>query len=228
MRGELPANWREHAAKARRRRSRPRARRWRRARRRSSRSKRSRRRCPSSSAARPTSRARTTRCTSISKPLTPADARGNYLYYGVREFGMAAMMNGQAAHGGVIPYGGTFLVFSDYARNALAHGGADRPAQHLRADARLDRARRGRPDAPADRASREPAPDAEHGALAAVRYRRDGRRLGRGDRAERRARRASCSRARICRTCRARPSRSRRSRAAATSSATATRRRRSR
>ena len=54
-----------------------------------------------------------------SKPLTPSDAAGNYLYYGVREFGMAAMMNGQAAHGGVIPYGGTFLVFSDYARNAL-------------------------------------------------------------------------------------------------------------
>jgi transketolase len=54
-----------------------------------------------------------------SKPLTSADASGNYLYYGVREFGMAAMMNGQAAHGGVIPYGGTFLVFSDYARNAL-------------------------------------------------------------------------------------------------------------
>jgi transketolase len=54
-----------------------------------------------------------------SKPLTPTDASGNYLYYGVREFGMAAMMNGQAAHGGVIPYGGTFLVFSDYARNAL-------------------------------------------------------------------------------------------------------------
>ena len=55
----------------------------------------------------------------FSKPLTPADARGNYLFYGVREFGMAAMMNGQAAHGGLIPYGGTFLVFSDYARNAL-------------------------------------------------------------------------------------------------------------
>jgi transketolase len=55
----------------------------------------------------------------LSKPLTPADPAGNYLYYGVREFGMAAMMNGQAAHGGVIPYGGTFLVFSDYARNAL-------------------------------------------------------------------------------------------------------------
>jgi transketolase len=54
-----------------------------------------------------------------SKPLTPSDSSGNYLFYGVREFGMAAMMNGQAAHGGVIPYGGTFLVFSDYARNGL-------------------------------------------------------------------------------------------------------------
>ncbi len=54
-----------------------------------------------------------------SKPLTAIEAGGNYLFYGVREFGMAAMMNGQAAHGGVIPYGGTFLVFSDYARNAL-------------------------------------------------------------------------------------------------------------
>ncbi len=44
---------------------------------------------------------------------------GNYVFYGVREFGMAAIMNGLALHGGVIPYGGTFLVFSDYARNAL-------------------------------------------------------------------------------------------------------------
>ena len=55
----------------------------------------------------------------FSKPLTPGEPSGNYLFYGVREFGMAAMMNGQAAHGGVIPYGGTFLVFSDYARNGL-------------------------------------------------------------------------------------------------------------
>ncbi|HSH06197.1 MAG TPA: transketolase [Burkholderiales bacterium] len=44
---------------------------------------------------------------------------GNYLFYGVREFGMCAVMNGTALHGGFIPYGGTFLVFSDYARNAL-------------------------------------------------------------------------------------------------------------
>ena len=44
---------------------------------------------------------------------------GNYLHYGVREFGMTAIMNGIALHGGLIPYSGTFLVFSDYARNAV-------------------------------------------------------------------------------------------------------------
>jgi transketolase len=48
-----------------------------------------------------------------------ASGGGNYLHYGVREFGMAAIMNGLALHGGLIPYGGTFLVFSDYCRNAL-------------------------------------------------------------------------------------------------------------
>ena len=46
-------------------------------------------------------------------------SQGNYLSYGVREFGMAAMMNGLALHGGFIPYGGTFLTFSDYSRNAI-------------------------------------------------------------------------------------------------------------
>jgi transketolase len=54
-----------------------------------------------------------------SKGITATDASGNYIYYGVREFGMAALMNGMALHGGFIPYGGTFLVFSDYSRNAL-------------------------------------------------------------------------------------------------------------
>ena len=44
---------------------------------------------------------------------------GNYIFYGVREFGMSAIMNGLALHGGLIPYGATFLTFSDYARNAL-------------------------------------------------------------------------------------------------------------
>ncbi len=53
------------------------------------------------------------------KPLTKEDYSGRYLYYGIREFGMAAAMNGMALHGGVIPYGGTFLIFSDYSRPAI-------------------------------------------------------------------------------------------------------------
>jgi len=52
-------------------------------------------------------------------PLSAADYAGRYVYYGIREFGMATAMNGMALHGGVIPYGGTFLVFSDYCRNAI-------------------------------------------------------------------------------------------------------------
>ncbi|WP_133128586.1 transketolase [Legionella nagasakiensis] len=54
-----------------------------------------------------------------SKAITHDHCNGNYLYYGVREFAMSAIMNGIALHGGFIPYGGTFLVFSDYARNAV-------------------------------------------------------------------------------------------------------------
>ena len=57
--------------------------------------------------------------TKSQKPLTKEDYSGRYLYYGIREFGMAAAMNGMALHGGVIPYGGTFLVFADYARPAI-------------------------------------------------------------------------------------------------------------
>jgi transketolase len=53
------------------------------------------------------------------KPLTKEDYSGRYIYYGIREFGMAAALNGMALHGGVIPYGGTFLVFSDYCRPAI-------------------------------------------------------------------------------------------------------------
>ena len=53
-----------------------------------------------------------------SRPVRRADG-GNYIFYGVREFGMSAIMNGLALHGGFIPYGGTFLTFSDYARNAV-------------------------------------------------------------------------------------------------------------
>jgi transketolase len=51
--------------------------------------------------------------------ITPDDFSGSYLHYGVREFGMTAIMNGLALHGGFIPFGGTFLTFSDYARNAI-------------------------------------------------------------------------------------------------------------
>jgi len=52
------------------------------------------------------------------KPVS-GKSTGNYISYGVREFGMAAIMNGMALHGGVLPFGGTFLMFSEYARNAL-------------------------------------------------------------------------------------------------------------
>jgi transketolase len=57
--------------------------------------------------------------TSQTKPVTPGEFSGRYIYYGIREHGMAAAMNGMALHGGLIPYGGTFLVFSDYCRPAI-------------------------------------------------------------------------------------------------------------
>lgn len=53
------------------------------------------------------------------KAMSKDNASGNYVYYGVREFGMSAMMNGMALHGGFIPFGGTFLMFMEYARNAV-------------------------------------------------------------------------------------------------------------
>ncbi|WP_305839466.1 transketolase [Photobacterium leiognathi] len=54
-----------------------------------------------------------------SKSITPTDASGNYIHYGVREFGMTAIINGIALHGGFVPYGATFLMFMEYARNAM-------------------------------------------------------------------------------------------------------------
>ena len=57
--------------------------------------------------------------TKAMQAFTPDNYAGRYIYYGIREFGMAAAMNGMALHGGVIPYGGTFLVFTDYARPAI-------------------------------------------------------------------------------------------------------------
>ncbi|MCV5899159.1 transketolase, partial [Escherichia coli] len=54
-----------------------------------------------------------------SKSLEASDFSGNYIHYGVREFGMTAIMNGIALHGGFVPYGATFLMFMEYARNAM-------------------------------------------------------------------------------------------------------------
>lgn len=53
------------------------------------------------------------------KGVSAEDASGNYMYYGVREFGMTAIMNGVSLHGGLVPYGATFLMFMEYARNAV-------------------------------------------------------------------------------------------------------------
>ena len=59
------------------------------------------------------------RCCPSCKGVSADDASGNYVFYGVREFGMSAIMNGVALHGGLIPYGATFLMFMEYARNAV-------------------------------------------------------------------------------------------------------------
>jgi transketolase len=60
--------------------------------------------------------------TKAMQPLDAGNYAGRYIYYGIREFGMAAAMNGMALHRGVLPYGGTFLVFSDYSRAAIRLG----------------------------------------------------------------------------------------------------------
>ena len=57
--------------------------------------------------------------TADTQPIMPRQYKGRYVYYGVREHGMAAAMNGMSLHGGMVPYGGTFMVFSDYARGAM-------------------------------------------------------------------------------------------------------------
>lgn len=56
---------------------------------------------------------------STMNPMTPDDASGNYIYYGIREHAMTAIMNGMALHGGIVPYGGTFLTFADYCKPSI-------------------------------------------------------------------------------------------------------------
>ncbi len=85
----------------------------------------------------------------IGAPITRGDYAGRYVHYGVREHGMAAAMNGMALHGGIIPYGGTFLVFTDYCRPAIRLSAlmGQRVIYVMTHD--FDRPRRGRPDPPA-------------------------------------------------------------------------------
>ena len=109
------------------------------------------------------------------KAMSAADYAGTFIHYGIREHGMAAAMNGMALHGGVIPYSGTFLVFSDYCRPSLRLAAlmGERVIHVMTHE--LDRARRRRPDAPAGRASGGTARDPEHACVPAVRYGRDAR-----------------------------------------------------
>ena len=100
---------------------------------------------------------------------------------------MAAAMNGIAVHGGLIPYGGTFLTFTDYARPAIRLSALMEAARHLCDDARLDRPRRGRPDAPAGRASGGAARDPAPARVPPGRRGRDRRMLGAGAEAPARA-----------------------------------------
>ena len=79
------------------------------------------------------------------------DPAGRNVFFGVREFAMCAAVNGMAAHGGLIPFGSTFFVFSDYGKPAIAHCGADGGPLALCVYARLHRRGRGRPDARAYR-----------------------------------------------------------------------------
>ena len=113
-------------------------------------------------------------------PVAPGNYAGNYIHYGVREHAMAAAMNGLALHGGIVPYGGTFLVFTDYCRPSIRLSAlmGQRVIYVMTHD--FDRPRRGRPDAPAGRASGGPARHAEPQRVPPGRRGRDGRMLGAG------------------------------------------------
>ena len=96
---------------------------------------------------------------------------GNYVYFGVREFAMGAMLNGMALHGGFIPYGGTFLTFSDYQRNALRMAALMRQRCIFVFTHDSIGVGRRRADPPADRAPRIAAHHSQHACLEALRRR---------------------------------------------------------
>ena len=91
--------------------------------------------------------------------LWKAEPYGRTLHFGVREHAMGAILSGIALHGPTRPYGGTFLIFSDYMRGAVRLASVMQRPDDLRLDPRLDRARRGRPHPPADRAPGRAAGD---------------------------------------------------------------------
>ena len=103
---------------------------------------------------------------------------GRTLHFGIRENAMGMILNGIALEGLTRPYGGTFLVFSDYMRPAVRLAADPAAPGDLRVDARLDRPRRGRPDPPADRAPRRAAGHARAGRRAPGRRQRDRGRVG--------------------------------------------------
>ena len=106
-------------------------------------------------------------------------AGGNHINYGVREFGMAAIMNGMALHGGFIPYGGTFLTFSDYSRNAMRMAALMKlRVIHVFTHDSIGLGEDGPTHQPVEHAA-EPAPDPEPGRLAPLRCGRDGGGLAR-------------------------------------------------
>ena len=111
---------------------------------------------------------------------------------------MSAIMNGLALHGGFIPYAGTFLVFSDYARNAVRMAALMKFAQHIRLHPRLHRSWRGRPNPPTRGARRQSSIDTRRVGVAAVRWCRKCGGVENGNRASVRLRPACCLPARPC------------------------------
>ena len=110
----------------------------------------------------------------------PDTREGRYIYYGVREHGMAAAMNGMALHGGARPYGGTFMCFTDYARGSMRLSALMGVPTTLCHDPRQHRPWRRWPDPPAGRASCDAARHAKHACVPPCRYGGNGRSLGIG------------------------------------------------
>ena len=133
--------------------------------------------------------------------ISPGHYAGRYIHYGIREHGMAAAMNGIALHGGFVPAGATFLVFTDYARPAMRIAAlAGIPVVYVMTHD-FDRPRRGRPDPPAGGASGGASRHAEDARVPPGGRDRDGRMLAARARAHRRPDRRSRSPARTCRRC---------------------------